>query len=71
MEGPSHLHTAPNIGPNATKLIHPAAKKKNDKIDASKIADCLRCDLQWLARRCSAFRPLSPYIPTAWAASNL
>jgi len=21
-----------------------AAKKKNDKIDASKIADCLRCD---------------------------
>src|SRR5271166_1870586 len=34
------------------KLAHPlmlraiaAAKKKNDKIDAAKIADCLRCDL--------------------------
>jgi hypothetical protein len=33
------------------KVAHPlmlrasaAAKKKNDKIDASKIADCLRCD---------------------------
>jgi transposase len=35
----------------AVKVAHPlmlraiaAAKKKNDKIDASKIADCLRCD---------------------------
>jgi hypothetical protein len=24
MEGPSRLHTAPNIVPNATKLIHPS-----------------------------------------------
>jgi hypothetical protein len=39
--------------PHATqiKVAHPlmlraiaAAKKKNDQIDASKIADCLRCD---------------------------
>ena len=36
---------------SAAKVAHPlmlraiaAAKKKNDKIDASKIADCLRCD---------------------------
>src|ERR1700727_2438527 len=36
---------------SAIKVAHPlmlraiaAAKKKNDKIDASKIADCLRCD---------------------------
>ena len=36
---------------SAVKVAHPlmlraiaAAKKKNDKIDASKIADCLRCD---------------------------
>src|ERR1700681_4235355 len=35
----------------ALKVAHPlmlraiaAAKKKNDRIDASKIADCLRCD---------------------------
>ena len=35
----------------ATKVAHPlmlraiaAAKKKNDRVDASKIADCLRCD---------------------------
>ena len=44
------------------KVAHPlmlraiaAAKKKNDKIDASKIADCLRCDFLpsaiWLRRR--------------------
>ncbi len=42
-----HLH------PHATavKVAHPlmlraiaAAKKKNDRVDASKIADCLRCD---------------------------
>ncbi|MGC2297804.1 MAG: hypothetical protein WA476_03305 [Acidobacteriaceae bacterium] len=36
---------------SAIKVAHPlmlraiaAAKKKNDKIDASKLADCLRCD---------------------------
>jgi hypothetical protein len=47
---------------NAIKVAHPlmlraiaAAKKKNDKIDASKLADCLRCDFLpgviWLPRR--------------------
>ena len=43
------------------KVAHPlmlraiaAAKRKNDKIDASKIADCLRCD----------FLPESYMIPT-------
>jgi hypothetical protein len=37
--------------PPQIKVAHPlmlraiaAAKKKNDQIDASKIADCLRCD---------------------------
>jgi hypothetical protein len=29
--------------PNVLRAIA-AAKKKNDRIDASKIADCLRCD---------------------------
>jgi transposase len=44
------------------KVAHPvmlraiaAAKKKNDKIDAGKIADCLRCDFLpdaiWLPQR--------------------
>src|ERR1700689_884107 len=42
-------HLAPHA--SAIKVAHPlmlraiaAAKKKNDTIDASKIADCLRCD---------------------------
>jgi transposase len=43
-----------HIHPHAAhiKVAHPvmlraiaAAKKKNDRVDASKIADCLRCDL--------------------------
>ena len=42
-------HLLPHADP--VKVAHPlmlraiaAAKKKNDRIDASKIADCLRCD---------------------------
>jgi len=46
----------------ALKVAHPlmlraiaAAKKKNDRIDANKICDCLRCDFcrsaTWLRRR--------------------
>ena len=42
-------HLRPHAG--SLKVAHPlmlraiaAAKKKNDRIDASKIADCLRCD---------------------------
>jgi hypothetical protein len=42
-------HLAPHA--EKVKVAHPlmlraiaAAKKKNDKIDASKIADCVRCD---------------------------
>jgi transposase len=31
-------------GPSADAASHAAAKKKNDRIDAHKIADCLRCD---------------------------
>jgi hypothetical protein len=44
-------HYAATGGIPAALLAHPlmlraivAAKKKNDKIDAGKIADCLRCD---------------------------
>jgi len=28
----------------AVKVAHPLMQKKNDRIDAKKIADCLRCD---------------------------
>jgi hypothetical protein len=31
-------------GASVDATCHAAAKKKNDRIDASKIADCLRCD---------------------------
>ena len=50
-----------HLKPHATelKVAHPlmlraiaAAKKKNDRIDASKICDCLRLRLRFLPRRC-------------------
>src|ERR1700680_1347660 len=45
------IYDHPKPHPAALKVAHPlilraiaAAKKKNDRIDASKICDCLRCD---------------------------
>jgi len=53
--GSDHLHRLDlrlfEIARRGVKVAHPlmlraiaASKKKNDRIDASKIADCLRCD---------------------------
>jgi transposase len=54
--------------PHATmiKVAHPlmlraiaAAKKKNDKIDASKIADCLRCDFLPVTQEAAGSSPVA------------
>jgi transposase len=58
-----------HLRPHAEKIkvAHPLmlraialAKKKNDKIDAAKIADCLRCDFLPECHMASAGRPASP-----------
>jgi len=58
-----------HLRPHAEKIkvAHPLmlraialAKKKNDKIDAAKIADCLRCDFFPECHMASAGRPASP-----------
>ncbi len=51
----------------AWKVAHPlmlraivAAKKKNDRIDANKICDCLHCDLLPEGYMCSSSRRVVP-----------
>jgi transposase len=52
------------------KVAHPlmlraiaAAKKKNDKIDAGKLADCLRCDFLRLNESIVLFSPTEAQLP--------